>query len=312
MTRAQQETLIARYGITQAHAGFLPGLSVANGYTYNSPSADGTFFAGLNGLREYSTLVQTGFEADTSGRLRAELARARANLAVAGANLTISRRDLRRLVAASYYRVLLARKLVQVNQDTLGEAERFADRTRKLFAGGEAAQADVIKAGADAALLRQALSRARSEAALANHELAAYWTPDVAPELSLVEVLDAQPPAPPVDENNHPFLRRPEFSLYDAQRTGFLADARRARADLLPQAGAQFEWGIDSYRYSFADRGYAAIVHLNVPVFDWFKARSAVRQFRLQADQVSTDRAIAPAHLLARVPGCAHPSARHI
>jgi outer membrane protein len=53
------------------------------------------------------------------------------------------------------------------------------------------------------------------------------------------------------------------------------------------------QYGIDSTRFSFADRGYASFVHLNVPVWDWWRARSASRQFMLKAAQVDTNRQIA-------------------
>ena len=90
-----------------------------------------------------------------------------------------------------------------------------------------------------------------------------------------------------------PFLGRPEFRLFDAQRRGFQADARAARAELFPQLSLVEQYGFDSNQFSFADRGYASFVHLNIPVFDWFRARSASRQVSLQASQVDTNRQIA-------------------
>jgi outer membrane protein TolC len=42
-----------------------------------------------------------------------------------------------------------------------------------------------------------------------------------------------------------------------------------------------------------SDRGYAALFNLNIPIFDWFKAHSASRQFQLQAKQVDFTREIA-------------------
>jgi outer membrane protein len=107
-------------------------------------------------------------------------------------------------------------------------------------------------------------------------------------------VLDDPMPAPEQSPpSGTPFLRRPEFRLFDAQLRGFQADARRARADLFPQLSLVQQYGIDSTRFSFADRGYATFLHLDVPVFDWFRARSASRQFALKASQVDTNRQIA-------------------
>jgi outer membrane protein TolC len=113
---------------------------------------------------------------------------------VAEASRQIARRDLRRGVAASYYRVLLARRLAGVAAEILVEARQFAERTRLLAQKGEAARADIVKADVEVELLRQAQRAAELDAALANQELAAYWTDDVSRPLSLVDVLAEAPP----------------------------------------------------------------------------------------------------------------------
>jgi outer membrane protein TolC len=291
---ARQQILIAKYGITAARAGFLPQLAIANAFTYNSPFPNGQgiqSFVALNGLREYSTLGTMNLNVDTSGRTRAALSRSRADLAIANANLEISRRDLRRLVTTAYYRLLLGRRLVLVARDTLAEAQGFEARTKLLFAGGEVAQADLVKASADVAFRQQNLNNAELEAQLANQDLAAFWTTDLTPVLDIVDTIDFGEALPePQSSSATPYLRRFEFNLLDAQRTGFLADARRARADLFPQFNLIYQYGLDRNRVSTKDRGYAAFFHFDIPVFDWFRARSTEQQFRLQADQASNAR----------------------
>lgn len=292
---ARQQLLISKYGVTTARAGLLPQLAISNAFTYNSPFRNGYMatgpqsFIALNAIREYQTFGVVSQTLDTSGRVRAELARARADSAAAAASLTLSERDLKRLVTAAYYRLLLARRMVGVAHDALTEAESFQSRAQALFAAGEAAQADVVKAGADAAFQQQSVSSAELEARLANHDLAALWTTDVQTELHILDTLDAAEsplPAP----SGAPWLNRPEFNLYDAQKAGFLAEARRARADLLPNASVMYEYGLDSPRLDSGDRGYAAFFRFDIPVFDWFRARSYVRQFREEAAQVDTGR----------------------
>ena len=214
----------------------------------------------------------SGLQIDTSGRLRAGLERARADQDAARAGLGIAGRDLKRTVTASYYRLLLARHLVQVDRDVLAESQSFEKRSRLLAEHGEVAQADVIKAGAEAAFLEQALNAAELEEKLANHDLASFWTTDVDTPLSVVDVLDDKMAPPETVAGGTPFLGRLEFRVFDAQKRGFVADAKRARADLLPQASVLFQYGIDSTRFTFADRGYASFVHLDIPLFDWFRA----------------------------------------
>jgi outer membrane protein TolC len=302
-TVARLEGQIARFGWEQARASFLPRTRFENGVTYNSPqpgnSASQSFVA-LNGVREYASLVTTSQELDTSGRLRAELARARAARDLANAGLVLSERDLKRVVTAAYYRLLLARHLAQALRESLAEAENFEKRTRLLLESGEAARADVAKASAQVAFLRQSLETAELEATIANHGLAAFWTAQVSEPLPIVDVFEQPLPAPEPEpapgglpSARAPFLKRPEFDVLEAQRQGLLADSRRARAGLLPQASLTFQYGLDSLAVRIRNRGYAAFLNLDVPVFDWLKTLNLSRQLRVRAQQVETNRAIA-------------------
>ena len=293
---AQREHEIAAREISQARAGYLPQSHLANGFTYNSPllyNRELFSHLPLNGIREYAFLFSVNQEFDTSGRLRAEMSRARISQELASAGITLSRRDLRRAVTASYYQALLTRRIVRILQDALAEGQSFEKRARLLFEGGEAAQADVIKASAQAAFLQQALNAAQLEEKLAQQELASFWTRDVARPLVLADVFDEPPPVPQGEAaQSAPFLKRPEFSLFDAQRRGFQADAKRARAGLLPQLGVAFQYGIDSTAVQIHDRGYAAFFNLTIPIFDWNKARSAMQQARLREQQAEQAREI--------------------
>lgn len=308
VTVARQERRIADYGVTAARSSFLPQLQLGNGFTYNSPpqsssSAGGISveqgtanvgsFVALNGVREYQSLLGSAWEIDTSGRLRAALARARADQQIAAADLLIIERDLRRAVAGTFFRVLLARHLASANRDVLQEAESFAERTRIMFRSGEVAQADVVKAESQVAFLSQAVRTAELDARIANSDLAAFWLSDVSADLPLADTLESPAPPDTTQPEAGAFLRRPEFRLFDAQRRGFEADYRRERSFLFPQLTFNLQYGIDSNRVTLRDRGQAAFFTFNIPAFDWFRTRSLAQQFRLRAEQVDTRREIA-------------------
>ena len=300
---ARQESEFARYGIDRARAAFLPQVQVDNTYTYNSPQlrnpGESSFIA-LNGIREYNAHLTAVQELDISGRLRAELARARADRDAATASLNLSQRDLKRAVSAGFYRVLLARHLVLSTKDALAEAQAFANRTQLLFEKGEAAQADVFKASSEVAFMEQGLNSAQLDAEIANHDLASFWTDTVGDALILEDplaqplpTLESLPGNAGASTIPSSYLKRPELALLDAQQRGFLADSRQARANLLPQASFAFQYGMDSLHLSIRDRGYAAFVNLNIPVFDWFKTQNLARQFQLKARQVQVTHEIA-------------------
>jgi outer membrane protein TolC len=111
----------------------------------------------------------------------------------------------------------------------------------------------------------------------------------VAEPLEVEDVLENSLPPP----ESPPFLRRLEFNLLEAQRKGFLADARAARAQLYPQLSLVFQYGLDASRVAWPERGYAAFVNLHIPVFDWFKSRNQAQQAELRARQVEANREIA-------------------
>jgi outer membrane protein len=293
---AELERTIADRDVTQARANFLPQTEVLSNFIYNSPRLDdpSTFsFIPLNAIREYAVLGTVRQEFDTSGRLRAEMQRARANQEIGRVNTEIARRDLRRSVAIAYYRLLLTRQLINTVNDTLKESESFAERAQTLFEGGEAARADVVKAASQVAFLKQALNAAEMEAKLANRDLAAFWTVNVDAPVQIVDVLEATIAAPQDVEDGRLFMRRLEFSLFDAQKRGYQADAKHERSAMLPQLSFVFQYGVDSDALRWRERGYAAFVNLRIPVFDWFHARSRVEQFKLRAEEVDTNRAMA-------------------
>lgn len=294
VTLAQLEREIAARDVSQAKAAFLPQSRLVSGFTYNSPllhDRHTVSFLPLNGIREYSSLATVTQELDASGRLRAELARARAVRDAAAASAAIARRDLRRAVTGAYVRALLAARIAEVMESALAESRVFEQRVRLLFQNGEAARADVVKAAAQTAAMEQAVNAARLDAQLARQELLQFWTSDVTQPVQLADALEAAPPPP--DAEGAPYRGRLEFRLLDLEQQGFRADYRRARSALLPQLGLSYQYGIDSTALRIRDRGYAVFANLSVTLFDWNRARSAMQQARLRAQQTEAKRAMA-------------------
>lgn len=295
-SRAQRNINIARAGVAGVRALFLPQAQLGSSFIYNSPANAGEVnsvvtpgsFVTSNVVREYRALASVTAEIDTSGQLRAALERAGADQRIAESSTVISYRDLKRAVTSGYYRLLLTRHLVDVQNQLAQEANDFATLVRKLYAGGEIPKYDLVKANAQIARFRAGVTATEAQAKAANYDLASFWTNDIQTPLRLVDTLTAK--APPPTTAGQPFLQRPEYALFSAEETGFKADARRTRAGLYPQIGLTFQYGIDANRVAWRDRGSALFASLNVPLFDWFRIRNAARQFDFRAEQIQIDR----------------------
>lgn len=299
VTAARRALDISELRRRQARAAFLPQSRLDAGYIYNSPSASdrsAQSFIALDAIHAYSMLVTAGTQLDTSGRLRAALARARADREAATIGVALSERDLRRSVSVAYYQLLLTRHLADALRDLVREAESFEQRTTQLVTSGEAARADLVKASAELAALRQELNSAELDATLANQTLAAFWTTDVDDPVKIVDVFEQplqRPEPPPPSTGDTPYLGRLEFDLFNAQQRSLLAESHRLRAGLLPQGTVSFQYGLDSDRVSAHDRGYALFAGFTVPLFDWFSTINAANSLRRQADQVAIAQQIA-------------------
>lgn len=135
---ARQERDIAARETTKARAGFLPQSRLVNGFTYNSPlhyNREMFSHLPLNGIREYAFLFSVDQEFDTSGRLRADLARARVAGDLAGTSLALTERDLKRAVTTSYYRALLTRRIARIVQGRPGREPEFRETHETALRG---------------------------------------------------------------------------------------------------------------------------------------------------------------------------------
>lgn len=292
VTVARQEARIAALGVAVARSGFMPHSTLTGGAIYNTPRADRQAFVAFNGPREYITQAGMAIELDTSGRLRAAYARSKVDQDIASTGAQLSERDLRRAVTIAYYRVLVTRRVADASQSTLAEAEKFEARVRLLLGGGEVAQADLVKASAQVAMFDQMKRAADLDARLANQDLASFWTTDVDRELNLEDALPSVAAEPALPEASGAFLDRFEFRLFDLQKRGFQLDAKRERAALLPQVTLGFAYGLDANRYAWRERGSAVVATLNVPIFDWFRAKSLSAQFTARSQQVDGTRQV--------------------
>jgi outer membrane protein TolC len=130
----------------QAKAALLPSATWSNQYIYTQGNGtpSGVFIAN-NGVHEYDNQAIVHGDIYSPAK-RADYQRAIAAEAAARARAEVAARGLAATVVQDYYGLLAAQKRFANAEQSLAEARRFVEITRKLEAGGEAAHSDAVKA----------------------------------------------------------------------------------------------------------------------------------------------------------------------
>ena len=301
-----QQTLLdersAREDVRQARIAFLPQFNVPLTYLGTTPSqvrAVGeplTFsFVGASAINETTAFLNATGPIDLSGRLRASLRRSRALLTAARAGTQVARRDLVIGTVDAYYGLVLARQKRRLADETLALAEAFASLAERLRARGEGEEADVFRSRSAAAARRDELEQARFAESAAMSLLRVFTGVDFITHIGVARLNADVPTAADFLSYTEELIHtRPELAQLDAERQAALADARTARAELRPDLTYGFNAGFDAADVHQLRRfsGGAALISLNIPIFNFGASRSRETQARLRARSLEVQRDI--------------------
>lgn len=306
LSQAEIDARIAEEGVTQARAAFLPTLSAPLAYTFTSPlhgpeqhgvpyTERPPAFVANNGVNEYFLVANAAGEIDVNGRLRAELDQRRAELARAEAAALVARRGVVSAVTESFYGLALAHAKRRIAADAVAAAEDFLRLTKLMLEGGEVAEVDTIRARVDVAARRDELLQAEAAERSAAETLNALTGQQfgIVPD---VESLDRALPLPNEVSGltAEAVAKRPELAALDAEARAAEAAARAAHAERLPSLSYSVSAGVDDTAIEPSrDLGAAAVVSLNVPIFNWGASKSRQREAELRREQAEQARRIA-------------------
>ncbi len=138
-------------------------------------------------------------------------------------------------------------------------------------------------------------------------DLAVILFPNFTTDFDLVDDLHADTPLPTLGEvqqqaaKNNPDIRA---ALEVVRASGY--DVTSARAGYLPSLSADFFYGIDAPNFAthyagFSNLGYAGVVALNIPVWNWGATQSRVKQAELRREQSKLELSFAQRKLLAEI-----------
>jgi outer membrane protein TolC len=302
---------LAKEDRVQARADLLPTLNALNQfiYTEGNGTPSGVFVAN-DGVHVYNEQAVVHQDLLNIAR-RASLRRAHALEAVAQAKRDVALRGLNLTVTSDYYAIVSAARKSANAQVSLDDANRFLDITRKLQQGGEAAQADTVKAQLTAQQRQRDLMDAQLLLEKAKITLAVLIFPDITRDFTTVDDLDQ---LPPLDDyaaiNSQARSASPDLHAARANVLVSRDETNIARYAYLPSLAIDFFYGIDANQFTDVSAeaqatgrstlpnylvhgrqnlGYSGQVTLNIPVWSWGSIQSRVKQARTREKQAQLD-----------------------
>lgn len=300
LRQAQFDEQSASEDVKQARAGLLPQFNMPLTYYGTTPSMVRqpgdplTFsFAASSAINESLGMLSVSGTIDVAGRLRAELQRSRALLAAAHAGTMAARRNLALATIDTYYGLALTRQRRRLADEALALAEGFLSSLEEQQKRGAAEETDVLRARSAARSRRDELAQAQLSESLAMSQLRILTGLDYATYITVARLTASAPQL--MDLLGYPedtIMLRPELAQLDAQKRAALEDARAARRELWPQLSYTLNGGFDAANFKPLGRysGGAAIVTLNVPIFNFGASKSRSTQAELRARSLDAQR----------------------
>ena len=299
---------LAREDQVQAKAALLPTVTWFNQYIYTQGNGTPSgIFVANDGVHIYNNQALVHEDLFAPGK-RADYQRAIAAEAAARARADIAARGMAATVVQNYYTLLAAQRKYTNAQQSLKEARDFANITRKLEAGGEAAHSDAVKAE----ILLEQRQRDVQDAQLAIERtrigFAVLLFTDYTKEFAVEDNL-ATAPVLPVRADVQQMAGRNNPDIRAAQATVRIEewDLKSARAAYFPILSLDYFYGIDANQYAIWNQhnernlGSVAQATLTIPVWNWGATRSKVRQSDLRLQQARLDLSLAQRQLLANL-----------
>jgi outer membrane protein TolC len=300
LRQAQFDEQSAGEDVKQARAALLPQFNMPLTYwgttpsTIRRPGDPLTFsFASGSAINESIGELSTTGTIDIAGRLRAAVHRSRALLAAAHAGTMAARRTLVLATIDTYYGLVLTRQRRRLADEALSLAEGLVGVTEEQQKRGSAEETDVLRARSAARSRRDELAQAQFAESFAMSQLRILTGVDYTTYIVVVRLTENLPQATDLlGYREETIMSRPELAQIDAQKRVALEDARAARRELLPQLTYTLNGGFDAANFKPLGRysGGAAIVTLNVPIFNFGTSKSRATQARLRGRSLDAQR----------------------
>ncbi len=296
--RGTVQAQTARVG--EARANFFPQLDLTSDYTRATENAatssrsssltpsttSGSSSTSFNNYAAGLSLQQRIYD---FGKTGAEVTAAKEALDATRWDQETSRQSVVFNVKAAYFGLLKARRLVQVNEETVAQFEEHLQQAEGFYHAGIRTQFDVTKAQVDLTNARLALITARNAAEVARATLAnAIGSPDH-PIGEIEDVLGFEKVDILADEAiKEGLAHRPDLLSLSAQHRAQEAAVRSATRSDFPVLSGTADYTYRGQDFPLA-WNWSAGVNLTVPLFSGYLTRSQIAEARANLAVVSAN-----------------------
>ncbi len=273
----------------------LPVLFLPPNTPFNPSNSTETFSLGAN--NSYSlgfSLNQTLFslKVNTAVKIAGDYSK------YSESNATATEQDVIYQVKQAFYTILLAEKLVDVNQKGYQVAKANLDNTESMYKQGVSSEYDYLRAEVQLANVEPQLIEAKNNLELAKNNLKNILSLDLKKDIRVegeFKMEDVDPELLKKSDtllvNNNPILQGLSY-----QETILDKNITLQRADYFPtlSAFAAYNWQTQDNTFRFSTYNWAETfavgLNLSLPIFDGFRRSALVQQAIIEKDKLDITR----------------------
>jgi len=306
---------IAETGIRQAESALRPQLDFMTSYTRQKereepetgeitvPDEDlQQIIDGLEDFMDWEEIMPEAFASEifytefnaryplyTGGRLSTAVEMAETGLGMSEVQLEQKKISLAREVADSYYDILLAQALIDLNQDFLQQAEEFLELTQQQYEEGIVTESDILQAEAEKASVERSLTQAENRVRRAKRNFKYILGLPAHIDINL-EDIELEEKKIPVERSRAVSLvkeNNPNLQLLEAQKTLSGMEVEMKEAEKKPEIFASGTYNWQDTELSLDNGHWSLTLGLNYEIFDGGRRDAEIDRARLEEEQTA-------------------------
>ena len=269
----------------------LPVLFLPPNTPFNKTNSTQTFSLGANNSYNLSfSLNQTLFslKVNTAVKIAGDYSK------YSEANQTATEQDVIYQVKQTFYTVLLASKLVEVNQKAYDVAKANLSNTEKMYKQGVSSEYDYLRTEVQLANVEPALIEAKNNLELVKNNLKNILALDLKNDIKVSGEFKMEDVDPGLLKSSDTLLVNNNPILQGLSYQGAILDRNITlqRADYFPtlSAFANYSWQTEDNTFKFSNYNWARTffvgVNFSLPIFDGFRRSSLVQQAIIERDKL--------------------------